>query len=545
MPNLENRLRFVCCFLPAAVLAAASGCTHDRPLDVALGPHVQLPERAAVLFLVDGLDRSRLEELLAGGELPNIRDRLVARGTVVENAVTSLPSITYANLSGILTGCYPGTHGIVGNKWFDRARLRVHDYTTTKTYRDVDHDFSTPTIYEYLEGRLTVSIQCAVRRGATRIIDNWATSGINWFFAGFDEVNKLIAMRFELIARLANRVGRWPVFVNAYFPGLDEIGHRFGADSPPYRRSLENLDTQIGRILDAYERIGLLERTCFVLVADHGHVPIGPDRLFDLEAWLGERAGLRLAPTTIPGDSYEKRYVYLKQFNALLINGGSRRAHLHLASKIGWHQAPPAEQVVSVLSRGGGLWNRKAVALVAIRAARDRTLLLSSAGRGSVIRHRAPGRREPTYSLHHEQGDVLGYLANPLLRSRLPSGALTSREWLALTAGALYPDLVPQVVEMFDSPHAGQAVIFAAAGAGFLPAARGGHGSACRRDMLVPMIWRGPEIPAGGYIGYARTVDVMPTLLDFLRRPLDDSEARLVDGVSLADQLRAAEMKRP
>lgn len=537
---LSRKSRFAAVIALLASLAAQTGCTHDRPLDVTLDQDVRLPDRAAVLFIVDGLDLTCMDELLALGELPNIKGRLIARGTVVDHAVTCLPSITYAVLTSILTGQLPGTHGILGNKWFDRARLRVHNYATIKTYRDVGQHFRVPTVYEYLEDELTVSIQCAMRRGATRIIDNWATSGINWYFQGFDEVNKLVAMRFELIARIANDVGRWPLFVNAYFPGLDEIGHRYGADSERYRRSVINVDTQIGRILDAYERIGLIDRTLFVLVSDHGHAPIDPRRRLDPEKWFMLRAGLRVRTSALPNESFEKRYLFMKSYDAVLVNGGNRRAHLHLRGTAGWHQRPTAEEITAVLERGGGLHNQAPVGLIAVRHDDDSVLVLSSGGRAIVTRTRHDTNGGSAYALELLEGDALGYASDGVLGGRLKTGAMDSREWLRLTAHTKYPDFVPQIVEMFDSPHAGDAVIFAGPGASFSATNRGGHGSALARDMVVPMIWRGPSIPAGARIPPARVVDIMPTVLQYLGRPLSPAESRHTDGLSLVDRLSAA-----
>jgi hypothetical protein len=55
------------------------------------------------------------------------------------------------------------------------------------------------------------------------------------------------------------------------------------------------------------------------------------------------------------------------------------------------------------------------------------------------------------------------------------------------------------------------------------------------------MVWRGPGIPQGACIRYARIVDVMPTLMEFLDRPVNDAEGDRMDGVSLADRLRSAD----
>ena len=46
----------------------------------------------------------------------------MAMGTAYEyGAMSGLPTVTLANHTSILTGRYPGHHGILHNAWFDRA----------------------------------------------------------------------------------------------------------------------------------------------------------------------------------------------------------------------------------------------------------------------------------------------------------------------------------------------------------------------------------------------------------------------------------------
>ena len=144
------------------------------------------------------------------------------------------------------------------------------------------------------------------------------------------------------------------------------------------------------------------------------------------------------------------------------------------------------------------------------------------------------------YELIADTGDPLRCRNDETLLRFIDSGPHDSRSWLHATAESQFPDFVPQIVEMFDSPRAGDAVVFAAEAASFDRSNRGGHGSALRRDMIVPMIWSGPDIPSGGRIEVARTVDVTPTLLELLSVPLPGREMLAMDGVSLTEALRAA-----
>ena len=78
-----------------------------------------------VVFLVDNLDATVLNELMSAGRLPNIKSNLFDRGVAVNCAVTTVPSITFAAITSLMTGQFPGHHRIAGNQWFDRNELRL------------------------------------------------------------------------------------------------------------------------------------------------------------------------------------------------------------------------------------------------------------------------------------------------------------------------------------------------------------------------------------------------------------------------------------
>ena len=57
----------------------------------------ELPATPMILFFVDGLREDVLEELDRRGELPRLHRYLFDRAAHVRSAVTSVPSVTYAN----------------------------------------------------------------------------------------------------------------------------------------------------------------------------------------------------------------------------------------------------------------------------------------------------------------------------------------------------------------------------------------------------------------------------------------------------------------
>jgi hypothetical protein len=66
-----------------------------------------------------------------------------------------------------------------------------------------------------------------------------------------------------------------PAFTMMNLPEIDEMGHICGGKISPEVMCpvIENVDVQIGRIVQAFKKAGIFEKTLFVVTADHGMVP--------------------------------------------------------------------------------------------------------------------------------------------------------------------------------------------------------------------------------------------------------------------------------
>jgi len=459
-----------------------------------------------------------------------------------------MPALTYPNLVSLLTGRFPGHHGILGNQWFDRSTLQIQDYLTVNTYQSVGQDYSCPTIFEMLNDRFTVNIQCPARRGMSRTADNTLLTGCDWLCRTYTFVDARVGSDIAWVAQMANQVGQWPGLVMHYFPGVDEIGHRFGSDSRHYAQALENVDRQIGRVMDAIAEAGLGDRTYFVLAADHGHVPLPHGHRAGVVHWLREQRRMRVRTAMINHRDPIERAEELEDYDAIVVDSGYRRCAIHLPGPDGWRSSPTVEQITSVVDRRSctgsirpipGLRDLKGVALVAYRDGAD--VQVRSASGSAVVQREGDGAAA-RYRLVVDggQGDPLRLTDAPELKSFVDSGWHSSRDWLAATAAQRFPDFVPQVVEMFETPRAGDIVVFADDDWGLGHLDEGGHGSCLARDMNIPLYFAGPDLPRGGRIGCGRLVDITPTVLDFLGAGDQARKHGPLDGVSLEGELRQA-----
>ncbi len=531
-----NRRRLAQTALPVTLLICIAGCGPGGVPRVHLRPDVLRPNPRVVLFLCDGLAPDVLRDGCEQGWCPNIRRHFLERGTRVENALTCVPSITYAVLTSYATGLCPAHHDVIANKWFDRTNRLLRDYGTIRHYRSVNADFDAPTIYALMKPKISVSVQNAVKRDLTQNFANWAPSGVRWFFHNYTGVDKLTAGTIADIARWANQQHRWPHLVVCYFPAVDAIGHEFGSDSQRYRDAVAHFDYQLGRVCDWLRQEGMLDRTTLILTADHGHVPIHAG-IVPLATYLRDRLGRHLTEHVIQDGSFAARRRYYDRFDTVLVRSADRFATIYFRDQRGWNHRPDHDEVARILlapPAGNRLWNLPGVD-VAAYLANDNEVRLA-APRGSSRIERRPAAAGFEYRYVPLPDDVLGYTADQKLADFVAAGFHTRRQWLDATAAHQHPGVVGQLIDLLHARRCGDVVVFAAPGYGFQPD-KGGHGGICRGDMRIPMMFAGPDIPPGATIPTAWAPDLAPTILDVLE-VLPSHQP--FDGVSLLPALRAA-----
>jgi arylsulfatase A-like enzyme len=456
----------------------------------------------AIVFFVDGVNPFVFEELLEAGDLPAIREHFAERGLFAPRAVCNVPSVTLANETSVVTGLYPGHHGITGINWFDRNRLIWRNYETI-----------------------------AQKRGATKFIENWTSAGPPFFFKWYEFVDRLTLFRFNILIDVAEQRREFPAITVAYLLAPDFRAYEHGVDSWQYREALRHTDTQIGRVLADLNRAGLLDKLLIAFVSDHGLTDV--TRHFHLEQFLREDVGLDLASARLwEDDSFRRRLDMYQKHAAVAYGSGDRYWAICLRRPIRsesgvvdfepWTIRPTPADLKSYPTRTGNvdlpalLAARQEVDVVAYSVGPNAVRLVRDDG--EVEFHQATGRDGPISYEVISGIDPLGWIGkvpqDMLEGEPYPAGA-----WLEATIDTQYPGLPAQIVAYFRARRAGDLALFAAPGWDFHIRNRAGHGGLRPADMLVPMLLAGPGVPHQR-IDVAQTVDLMPTLLYLLGRPV-------------------------
>jgi hypothetical protein len=143
-------------------------------------------QRKLVLVVVDSLRADMLLKTVRAGEAPTFR-KLLERGELVGDCVSSFPSVTPVCTSEITTGVRPDRHLIPGMNWYHRAEQRYVEYGSSfeatrvfglfRSLYDTVYNlnmghlnFETPTLFERLAdaGLRTACTPFLIYRGRTR-----------------------------------------------------------------------------------------------------------------------------------------------------------------------------------------------------------------------------------------------------------------------------------------------------------------------------------------------------------------------------------------
>src|SRR5271166_4706162 len=163
----------------------------------------------------------------------------------------------------------------------------------------------------------------------------------------------------KLIAEISDK--GLPDLQVVYFPGIDLYTH---LSSDPLTQQLEYLETvtdpSIGGVLDTYEKLGALNDTYVILIADHGHTPVLNDAQHALGTTsentptaLMARAGFRLRPLLLipPADQQDYQAVVAYQGAMAFIYLADRSTCASIGSRCDWSRPPRFRQDVRPILR--------------------------------------------------------------------------------------------------------------------------------------------------------------------------------------------------
>lgn len=430
------------------------------------GPHV-------VVFLVDGVGQSTFQNLLSTGKLPSLQRYFSDHTISVASAGASIPTETMTNLAGILTGTLAGHHGIVGSRWRRPSDLKERRYEYK--LRDLLFD-SGQGKFRVNKDLLVPTVFEILEPRETASVLSWVSGGrtmrrdpvrgLVWSkLTGWGNLDDMAIAGFRSIINESIRAQRFPVFTFVHMIESDRTAHRRGTQTGHYEKAVIRADRHIGKILSLFESAGVLDRIYWVVTSDHGMV--------DLHAHV---------PVT----------ELLKK--ALAPAGSSVSVAADRFAQVYWSN-PESDAIEESALR---MLQQESVDVVAVRTVRGNPILIASRRGQAVV------GSDEKYTIVSGSDPLCSALCGPLSEAAL------------------------QIRTLFKNDRTGNLLIFAAEDWTFREGNRGGHGGLSITELTVPLLVRGPGLDRE-VIPSARTIDLMPSLLDVIGIPSNTS----LDGDSL------------
>jgi predicted AlkP superfamily pyrophosphatase or phosphodiesterase/predicted Na+-dependent transporter len=229
-------------------------------------------EPILILVSLDGFRWDYLDLV----ETPSLR-RLSAGGVRAEGLIPVFPSKTFPSHYSIVTGLYPGNHGIISNNMID-SRMRGEFHLSDREAVEDPRWWGGEPIWVTAE-----------KQGVTAATLFWpgsetAVAGIRpTYWKRFDR-----SLTFD---RRVEEALRWmdlpsaerPRMITLYFEYPNDVSHDYGPESPEAFAAVREVDARVGDLVAGIEARGLSSVVNVVIVSDHGMAEVGPERTIFLD----------------------------------------------------------------------------------------------------------------------------------------------------------------------------------------------------------------------------------------------------------------------
>jgi Type I phosphodiesterase / nucleotide pyrophosphatase len=476
--------------------------------------------RKLVLAYVDSLRSDMLDLAARNGAAPTFA-KLLDRGVLVRECVSSFPSVTPVASAEIATGVGAERHWITAMNWYHRVERRYVEYGSSfeasrtfglfRALYDLVYNMNlahlsheVETVFERLDDaglrtastpfliyrgrhRHEVSLEGLLKRGAHSLGFRHATWGPSELFYGELYASRRVpcrptsrpGTRDEYSACCAVELAAGDLFEFLLFslPDNDHYSHRHGPEAT--LESIAKADHCFSQLVQAAGGLdGFLTDHALILLADHAQTPV--HRALPLAAALGERWRVLQPNDERPQEA------------ELAVSPTARAANVYLIDP---EAGPGHDEVRTVLEELEG------VDIVAWLSGEDGRPL-ERRGTGTEGRVEAVVRRDgaelrfrPGGAVRDLRGGEWQIEGEPrALEAVLEDGRIASFE---------YPDALSRLWSALTAPHAGDLVLSLALGyecvdwGGASHVGGGSHGSLHRGDSLGPLLFCGcgPDDP--------------------------------------------------
>tara|TARA_Y100000780_G_scaffold232507_1_gene264942 strand:- start:874 stop:2088 length:1215 start_codon:yes stop_codon:yes gene_type:complete len=221
-------------------------------------------EQTVVMISIDGLRWDYIEKHGA----PNLK-AMAEQGVRAQKMQPVYPTKTFPNHISVITGLLPVNHGIVDNKFCDKARNN-ECYSMGKGQKDSTWVRGTP-FWNLVK-----------MHGLKSAVYFWPESDARFngmtpdYYFHYSKQGDYQDRIDQIVQWLSLPQAQRPRFVASYFSLVDSMGHEFGPDAVQTRDAVHKLDALMGQLRTRLSKLS--QDINLVIVSDHGMAQVDPEQ---------------------------------------------------------------------------------------------------------------------------------------------------------------------------------------------------------------------------------------------------------------------------
>ena len=484
------------------------------------------------LMILDQVRADILYKLIQEKKMPYFEKYIFNRAAVVENCFTCFPTNTMPGHLGILTGTYSNQHHISHMRFWNRSQLpfKFRDYSGLEIFKMLEDEFNPDVkmLYEYFNYSEAFTTSNFAKGASYTYLTKLRTI----IFYLIQKINYRPVLKRSLktfLKHFKQNIAKdlAEILYVLWLPISDLIGHKHGPESDEFTQHLIEIDGILFKILfEGYKdwpglvNLELMDSTYFIITADHGSFTITnrSELITDLKKLSLNIQNKQISLKDF--DKYDLLVAYTDGFANLYIRNPTTR---NWTDKIEYSQILTYPSSDGPLNLINSLLEIPTVSHIFVKDDTNQPssyLVISRKGTGQIRRKFED--QKPLISYQVQSGDdPLDYSQNTNMKALLDGNFHPFKEWLPALTKTQYPVLLDQVPRIFDCDNSGDILFMGKEGHSFSKKKeKGTHDTGTAICTRVPLIIAGPTIK-NITIPVARTVDIVPTILHLLKKPVD------------------------
>ena len=219
--------------------------------------------------------------------------------------IPSFPTKTFPNHYTIVTGLYPGNHGLVSNTFYDRYIGRVYSIGNREEVENPQWYGGTPLWSLAREQEMVTASMMWV--GTEAPINGHHPTYYYKYDGSISYEDRINTVINWLMLPEEKR----PHFITLYFSETDDVGHEYGPDSEEIRQSVLKMDALIGDLRNKIVKTNLPVQ--LIVVSDHGMKSFDTENLIRLSELLPKGDDKAVITNSIPAMIYSEDSLFLEK----------------------------------------------------------------------------------------------------------------------------------------------------------------------------------------------------------------------------------------